>query len=181
MSLEFFLTLNFIFKLLFLLPVVHYPHSVYDAGAQIFANSLDWLLQTKVESETFTAPEPGKMANPFLGLMMLCLSFIGLVFFDGFLGFSYLAGLFVKGVLPSDLYLEAFTLLHEKSRLPRITMSSSESVATNNSIFLSPRTNTQAANTSRRLPSGNSQNNVDEEIAELLGTSKNSTRDKLTK
>ncbi len=128
----------------------------------------------------FTAPEPGKMANPFLGLMMLCLSFIGLVFFDGFLGFSFLAGLFVKGVLPSDLYLEAFTLLHEKSRLPRITMSSSESVATlNNSILLSPgiASNSQAA---KRLPSGSSKNNVDEEIAELLGTSKNSTGDKLT-
>jgi len=111
---------------------VHYPLDVYNAGAQIFANSLDWLIEEKVESEQFTAPEVGAMANPLLGLMMLCLAFISLLFYDGFLGFSYLAGLFAK-VLPIDLYLEAFTTLHEKMRLPRLTTLSSSSIATNSS------------------------------------------------
>merc|ERR1712071_201847 len=67
--------------------------------------------------------EPGKMANPSLGLMMLCFGIVGLLFFDGFLGFSYLASFFVRGVMPNDLYEEAFTQLHEKNNLPPITSS----------------------------------------------------------
>ena len=164
---------------------VHYPHDVYDAGAQIFANALDWLIEVKDDpTETFTAPEPGKMANPMLGLMMLCLSFIGLMFFDGFFGFSYLAGIFVKGVLPSDLYLEAFTILHESLKLPSITttFSSSDSVATFNSFFSTTTNNTRnssftkvsaATGTSiirRRSPAGKEEDGtkIDEEIAALL-------------
>ena len=157
---------------------VHYPNDVYDAGAQIFANALDWLLPVKKLSEPFTPPEPGKMANPFLGLMMLCLSFIGLIFFDGFFGFSYLAGIFVKGVLPSDLYAEAFTVLHERMKLPPITFSSSSSVASLNTFFSASTNKTQNTNfssgqksalgttTVRRRSPGR---DVDEEIAELLG------------
>lgn len=97
---------------------VHYPPHVYDAGAQILANAMDWLLPERVDDELFVPPTPGKMANPFLGLMMLCFVFIGLMFFDGFMGFSYLASLFVRGVMPNDLYEEAFTALHRKMKLP---------------------------------------------------------------
>ena len=158
---------------------VHYPNDVYSAGAQILANALDWLLpKTDKSSEPFTAPEPGKMANPFLGLMMLCLSFIGLFFFDGFLGFSYLAGIFVKGVLPSDLYLEAFTVLHEKMKLPPITFSSSASVATMNTFFSASTNRTKntvpyskqsnvGSSVRRRSPGRDT--SVDDEIAALLG------------
>jgi len=158
---------------------VHYPQYVYDAGAQILANSLDWLLPLKEDSEPFTAPEPGKMANPFLGLMMLCLSFIGLMFFDGFFGFSYLASLFVKGVLPSDLYYEAFTVLHEKMKLPPITFSSNGSVATNATLFSAStnwtkntsysKTNIISSPVRRRSPGKDVESSVDEEIAALLG------------
>ena len=93
---------------------VHYPHTVYDAGSQILVNAMDWLLPEKDAPEKFTAPQPGAMANPRLGLMMLVLSMLGLVFLDGFMGFSYLASLFVPSVRPANLYEEAFTSLHQK-------------------------------------------------------------------
>lgn len=109
---------------------VHYPPDVYSAGAQILANAFDWLLPQTEGEDKFTAPEPGKMAKPFLGLMMLCLCFIGLFFFDGFFGFSYLACLFIKGILPSDLYLEALSVLHEKAKLPPLTFNSGASMLT---------------------------------------------------
>jgi len=102
---------------------VHYPPQVYGAGAQILFNSFDWLLDPNdAIPKKITRNEPGKMANMFLGLMMLCISFIGLFFFDGFLGFSYLASFFVKGVMPNDLYEEAFSSLHKKNGLPAIEM-----------------------------------------------------------
>jgi hypothetical protein len=158
---------------------VHYPHDVYDAGSQILANALDWLLPVKEVSVPFSAPEPGKMANPFLGLMMLCLAFIGLMFFDGFFGFSYLAGIFVKGVLPSDLYLEAFTILHEKSKLPPINASSSASVGSFNTLFSSSskksnnstfsKQSSLGSATRRRSPGKDKETSVDDEIAALLG------------
>merc|ERR1719203_774439 len=87
---------------------VHYPIDVYSGGAQILFNALDWLLPPGIV-EPVTPPRIGKMANPKLGMVMLLLVTIGLVFFDGFLGFSYLASLFVKGVMPYKLYEEAFS------------------------------------------------------------------------
>ena len=161
---------------------VHYPMDVYDAGAQILANALDWLLPKKEHNEPFTPPQPGKMANPFLGLMMLCLSFIGLLFFDAFFGFSYLAGLFVKGILPCDLYAEAFVTLHEKMKLPPINAdaSSSASVASLNTFFTVSTNKTknttfsnQTADTGIRKRSPGSkakEQSVDDEIAALLGS-----------
>ena len=92
---------------------VHYPIQVYSAGAQILFNALDWLLPLANEDRG-VPPRVGKMANPKLGLVMLILVTIGLVFFDSFLGFSLLASLFVKGVLPIELYNEAFTALHKR-------------------------------------------------------------------
>lgn len=92
---------------------VHYPPRVYDAGAQILANALDWLSlswerrsEDREEEEPFDPPEPGTLANPSLGLVMFCLAVIGLFFFDGFLGFSYLASVVADGVMPNDLYEE---------------------------------------------------------------------------
>ena len=100
---------------------VHYPPQIYSAGAQILFNALDWLLDPNdVTPKEFVAKKTGSMANPFLGLMMLCFVFIGLFFFDGFMGFSFLASFFVKGVLPNELYESAFTELHEKNNLPLI-------------------------------------------------------------
>jgi len=92
---------------------VHYPIDVYSAGAQILFNSLDWLLPPDFE-EPVIPPRIGKMANPLLGLMMLILVVIGLVSFDGFLGFSYLASLFASGVMPHLLQEEAFATLHHQ-------------------------------------------------------------------
>lgn len=92
---------------------VHYPIQVYDAGAQILFNALDWLLPPGI-NDPVTPPKVGKMANPKLGLSMLILVAIGLVFFDGFLGFSYLAVPFVRGIIPHDLHEEAFSSLHKK-------------------------------------------------------------------
>eukprot|EP00591_Stephanopyxis_turris_P002045 CAMPEP_0195524174 /NCGR_PEP_ID=MMETSP0794_2-20130614/23859_1 /TAXON_ID=515487 /ORGANISM="Stephanopyxis turris, Strain CCMP 815" /LENGTH=1122 /DNA_ID=CAMNT_0040654341 /DNA_START=200 /DNA_END=3568 /DNA_ORIENTATION=- len=114
---------------------VHYPHQVYDAGAQILANALDWILmpfsmeeeEDHLQKKLENAPQPGKMANPFLGLMMLCFAFIGLFFFDGLLGFTYLATLVVNGVMPNDLYEEAFGPLHKKMHLPPIMLDNGSS------------------------------------------------------
>ena len=109
---------------------VHYPHDVYDAGAQILVNALDWLvlplrpLSSKVPMEgmnnqgsivqTTTSANIGGFANPFLGLMTLCLCFMGLYLFDGLLGFSHVTCVVVRGVLPSDLYFEAYNDLHKR-------------------------------------------------------------------
>ena len=52
---------------------------------------------------------------------MLCDFLTGvmsLFFFDGFMGVSYLASLFVPSVTPSVLYDEAFSTLHRKAGLP---------------------------------------------------------------
>jgi len=147
---------------------VHYPHGIYDAGAQIFANSLDWLLPKRNTNEPIQPLEPGTMSNPFLGLMMLCFCFIGLMFFDGFLGFSYVACIFIKGVLPSDLYTEAFTILHEKMKLPPVVASSSATAA---SIFTTTTTKIGAVQSinSRGQSRGSGSSKVDDEIAVLLG------------
>mmetsp|Transcript_118197 Transcript_118197/g.176627 ORF Transcript_118197/g.176627 Transcript_118197/m.176627 type:complete len:1001 (-) Transcript_118197:34-3036(-) len=99
---------------------VHYPHQVYSAGAQIFCNSLDWLLHTPVPVDPPPPPRPGKMAQPKLGLMMFCFIFFGIVCFDGFMGFSYLAALVVPAVSPMSLYYEAFSTLHRIANLPAL-------------------------------------------------------------
>jgi len=72
---------------------IHYPPQIYDVGAQILMNSLDWLVPTTERLYPINEfkPNPGSMANPALGLMVLCCLIIGLLFFDGYLGFSYLA------------------------------------------------------------------------------------------
>ncbi|KAI2503830.1 10 TM Acyl Transferase domain found in Cas1p [Fragilaria crotonensis] len=99
---------------------VHYPLAVYDAGAQILANAMDWIFPEREEPDPFKPPMPGSMAKPVLGIMMLCFVFMGLACFDGFMGFSYLAVFFVSDVMPSDLYKEAFDELHERMGLPDI-------------------------------------------------------------
>lgn len=82
---------------------VHYPHSIYDAGAQILFQSMDWLLPES--SASIVSPKDiGSMSNAAYGTILLALIAIGLISHDGFLGFSHLACLFVKGVKPSDLY-----------------------------------------------------------------------------
>jgi hypothetical protein len=96
---------------------VHYPLSVYEVGAQILANAMDWLLVER-EEEIPPPPQPGSMANPLLGIMMLCVVFVCLVCCDGLMGFSYLACVFVRGVAPGALYDEAFDDLHERKNIP---------------------------------------------------------------
>jgi hypothetical protein len=97
---------------------VHYPLSVYNGGAQILANAFDWLLVGDPLTDPFAAPSPGKMAHPLLGLYVLAVAAIVIFFFDGLLGFSYLAGLVVPAVRPARLYEEAFSTLHAKLGLP---------------------------------------------------------------
>jgi hypothetical protein len=122
---------------------VHYPLQVYSAGAQILFNALDWLLPPGAV-EPAGSPRIGKMANPMFGFGMLLLVVLGLFCFDGFLGFSYLASLFVDGVLPCQLYEEAYSVLHKT-----LTRSSVK-------ICKSPRAGEDA----------------DEEIVDLIGSNK---------
>jgi hypothetical protein len=99
---------------------VHYPLAIYDAGAQILANALDWLLPVPAQPivDPFNPPHPGTMANPFLGFIMLLFVFVGLFLMDGFMGFTYFAAWIVPALAPSVLYEEAFTALHQAKRLP---------------------------------------------------------------
>ena len=129
---------------------VHYPIQVYSAGAQILFNALDWLLPPG-DVVHVVPPRIGKMANPKLGLGMLLLVLIGLFCFDGFLGFSYLASLFVDGVMACQLHEEAYEMLHK--RLGQHTAK----ICSSGKFSKSPR-------------AGN--NDADEEIAELLETTK---------
>ena len=135
------------------------------------ANAFDWLLVKKAPSESIVPPSPGAMANPFLGLMMLCFVFMGLVFFDGFMGFSYLASLFVRGVMPTDLYEEAFSCLHKRKNLPEIELSGDvSSVMSVDGMSVASRS-VRSGKSARSTRSGKStESSVDEEIAALLGT-----------
>mmetsp|Transcript_41224 Transcript_41224/g.87844 ORF Transcript_41224/g.87844 Transcript_41224/m.87844 type:complete len:1067 (-) Transcript_41224:249-3449(-) len=137
---------------------VHYPIQVYDAGAQILFNALDWLLPPGIV-EPATPPRVGKMANPILGMMMLILVTIGLVGFDGFLGLSYLASLFVKGVMPYNLHEEAFSALHKKLG---ITGSPARSSGQQQPVTTRKKSKSSVKKRGRG-------GNVDEEIAALLG------------
>merc|ERR1711862_1083940 len=99
---------------------VHYPPSVYDGGVQILANAFDWILPKKTVPPS-KPNQPGKLAQPYLGMFMLLISFIGLFLFDGFMGFSLLAGFFAKNCWTCMLYDEAFVPLHAKMKLPPIS------------------------------------------------------------
>lgn len=143
---------------------------VYDAGAQILFNALDWLLPPGMP-DPVTPPRVGKMASPLLGILMLLLVGIGLICSDGFLGFSYLASLFVKGVMPHTLRDEAFSALHKKlgvipvdeaAPLPE-TQSSEEKQLQHQSPSSRKR---PGKSRSKAKCSGN----ADDEIAALLGS-----------
>jgi len=100
---------------------VHYPPAVYDAGTQILANALDWILEP-ASTPPQTPPKPGKMAHPLLGFIMLAISFVGLFLYDGFFGASYFASFVASNVMPFSLYEDAFLPLHQKlSFLPNLT------------------------------------------------------------
>ena len=176
---------------------VHYPHSVYDAGAQILANAMDWILLERHDDDPVKIPIAGSMANPPLGLMMLCFVFMGLVCFDGFMGFSYLASFFSQGVMPSDLYDEAFEELHTRQNIADESREAPQSGVSVGGTTLGSRSHLTArsglsSRTGRSSKSGmsgtsgrgatsghasnaseqstTSQSSIDDEIAALLGT-----------
>eukprot|EP00578_Thalassiosira_sp_NH16_P026855 CAMPEP_0181097554 /NCGR_PEP_ID=MMETSP1071-20121207/11630_1 /TAXON_ID=35127 /ORGANISM="Thalassiosira sp., Strain NH16" /LENGTH=197 /DNA_ID=CAMNT_0023180041 /DNA_START=316 /DNA_END=909 /DNA_ORIENTATION=- len=99
---------------------VHYPAAIYNAGAQILLNALDWLMVSpNRDEEDLYLPKPGSLGIPYLGLMMICIALIGLFFFDGYLGFSYLAQFFVTNdtVSPGELYEDAFTPILKRLKI----------------------------------------------------------------
>lgn len=94
---------------------VHYPTQIYDVSAQIISQALDWSLPDReLEDVPFVPNEPGKMANPSLGLLMVLISLIGLFTFDGYLGFGWLPSLLFGGPNCQLLWEEAFAELHSK-------------------------------------------------------------------
>jgi hypothetical protein len=99
---------------------VHYPHQVYSAGAQVLANAVDWLLPIPIKGDPKPPNQPGAMAHMTLGLMILVVAAFGIIGFDGFMGFSYLAAIFVPSVAPARLYYEAFSDLHRRKKLPSL-------------------------------------------------------------
>jgi hypothetical protein len=115
---------------------VHYPHQVYSAGSQILANAADWLLPDPIIADPKPPNNPGAMAHFSLGMMIIAVGLFGIVGFDGFFGFSYLAAIFVPSVAPARLYQEAFSDLHRRKGLPsleqmeRVEMSSSPPMRT---------------------------------------------------
>ncbi|KAL7540254.1 hypothetical protein ACHAXR_009980 [Thalassiosira sp. AJA248-18] len=129
---------------------VHYPPSVYDAGTQILLNTLDWLLVTPNSAEVdLHLPKPGSLGVPYLGLMMICISLIGLFFFDGYFGFSYLAQIFAmndSGITPMDLYDAALGPIFKRLKIQ----------------------------TDERVPDNSSDKGGDKEMTELIGRSSSS-------
>ena len=101
---------------------VHYPHHVYSAGAQILCNAVDWLLPEPIVGLLPEPKQPGAMAHPTLGLLLLCFAAAGIFLFDGFMGFSYLAAIFAPNASPVKLYFEAFSTLHKANGLPALEM-----------------------------------------------------------
>jgi len=94
---------------------VHYPKQIYDVSAQILVQTFDWALpKRELEPQRFVPLEPGTMANPALGFLMLCLSLLGLFAFDGYLGFVWIPSLLVGGPDCRELWEEAFSDLHKK-------------------------------------------------------------------
>jgi hypothetical protein len=147
---------------------VHFPPQVYSAGAQILFNALDWLLPPGIV-EPVPPPRIGKMANPVLGAAMLILVTIGLVCCDGFMGFSYLASLFVKGVMPHQLHDEAFAALHIRLGLhsPDMVRANTEMSPRRLSSNATPVVVHVAKNMSHYR--GNNLRSI-EEVSELLGS-----------
>lgn len=138
---------------------VHYPPQVYDAGAQILMNALDWLLPPNEAEPIIITPEIGKMSNPMLGLAMLVLVGIGLFTFDGFLGFTYLASAFVKGLKPNELHRQ---ILRSSKKSSRVEVADPEA----NGVM---RSRLKKAKARKRAPKAKTSENLDSEIAALIG------------
>jgi len=155
---------------------IHYPPQIYDVGAQILINALDWLVPTngRLHPINVFKPKPGSMANPALGLMVLCCLIIGLLFFDGYLGFSYLASALMQpraspassrftefytskqeqskySFAPQDIYDEICQAYHTTSKQKR-----------DSSRLEKPRTRRDAKSVSSKSSSGNSNLSRDE-------------------
>lgn len=117
---------------------VHYPHQVYSAGSQILSNALDWLLLDQAPGIPKDPPEPGSMAHPTLGVMILVFAFFGLIGFDGFMGFSYVAAIFIPSLAPYRLFHEAFSSLHTRKNLPPLEGQRPGTMRTSAATELSP-------------------------------------------
>jgi hypothetical protein len=149
---------------------VHYPHSVYSAGAQILCNAVDWLLPVPKKGPLKAQLQPGAMSHRLLGLMMLCIAALGLFAFDGFTGFSYLAAIFVPSVAPKQLYYEAFSSLHQQMKLPALE---TQSVTSSPTLSVTS-TRSHSPGMRQRRPSSSSDSGIDdapggnEEVASLL-------------
>jgi hypothetical protein len=91
---------------------IHYPFSVYDGGAQILANALDWLLvDSRARSDERACPTGSQL--PILDidffevvflLVTLCL---GLFVHDDFFGVFYFAMILAHGPRPHNQEAEA--------------------------------------------------------------------------
>jgi hypothetical protein len=57
---------------------IDYPPDVYDAGIQILANALDWILAPSADEPEGLRPDADIMVNPFLGAQVLIFAVIGL-------------------------------------------------------------------------------------------------------
>lgn len=140
---------------------VHYPPQIYDAGAQILFNSCDWLLQPQ-ELEPMTPPRIGKMSNPILGFMMLVLVCIGLLTFDGLLGFTYIASAFVKGLKPHELNREAS---HSPNKMRQTDTLDQEQ----DDLLRRRLAKLKGLKGKRAPPKAKSSGNLDAEMSALLG------------
>ena len=80
---------------------INYPPRIYDVGAQIMMNALDWIypeirLNSKHLIDDSFEPRTGAMANQYLGLMVLSLFVIGIFFNDAFFGLFYVSSIIVR-------------------------------------------------------------------------------------
>jgi hypothetical protein len=137
---------------------VHYPLAVYDGGAQILANALDWLLPTRDEDNV---GDPNatieSLGNPWLGLVVVGFCLISLFLFDGFMGASYLAALFMFNAAPHRLFDQAFTALHQRMGLPAVARVRN---GTNESKSFDKRSDSEEEETDRLLTNDESSGKV---------------------
>lgn len=87
---------------------VHYPFPIYDGGAQILANSFDWLVEPQNDSRIGFTENDESSFDPFALVILLGILVSATWFSDSFGGFLHATSLLTQlYIVPSSLNLEA--------------------------------------------------------------------------
>jgi hypothetical protein len=159
---------------------VHYPLAVYDGGAQILVNALDWLLPTKDEDNVGDPNNTVEsLGNPWLGLVVVGFCLISIFLFDGFMGASYLAALFLSSAAPHRLLDQSFTALHQRMGLPAVARGRNGS-SSSGSIALSTKSVSTLFRTLHESKSFDKRSDSEEEETDRLLTNEDESFEKVS-